>query len=49
MEDANDDLINFDDDLRVKPHKHDVISSLAVGGRWITVQSNLQVLLGIFI
>ena len=49
VEDSNDDLINFDDDLHVRPHKHDVISSLAVGGRWITIQSNLQVLIGICI
>eukprot|EP00112_Aurelia_sp_Birch-Aquarium-sp1_P021860 Seg599.3 transcript_id=Seg599.3/GoldUCD/mRNA.D3Y31 product="Quinone oxidoreductase-like protein 1" protein_id=Seg599.3/GoldUCD/D3Y31 len=42
VEDANDDLINFDENLLVKPHKHDIISSLAVGGRWITTQSNLQ-------
>lgn len=27
---------------RLLPTKHDVLSSLAVGGRWITMQNDLQ-------
>lgn len=33
---------SFDDDFS-KPTKHDLISCLSVGGRWITNESNLQV------
>ena len=42
--DNHDDLISFDDnDDNNLPSKHNVISSLAVGGRWITSQCDLQV------
>ena len=43
-EDNHDDLIDFNDSPpNGLPSKHDIISSLAVGGRWITTQSDLQV------
>jgi hypothetical protein len=29
--------------LNLLPSKHDIISCLAVGGRWITSKANLQV------
>ncbi len=39
-----EDLMKFDDnENNCIPHKHDLISSLAVGGRWITRQNDLQV------
>lgn len=40
VDDSSDDLMKFDDTYL--PHKHDVISSLAVAGKWITTQRNLQ-------
>eukprot|EP00795_Rhopilema_esculentum_P017267 gene17267-8831_t len=43
LEESHDDLISFEDNLPLKPHKHDIISSLAVGGRWVTMQCDLQV------
>ena len=43
-EENQEDLISFNDDPASKlPSKHDIISSLAVGGRWVTSQSDLQV------
>lgn len=42
-EDENqDNLISFDDLPNGLPSKHDIISSLAVGGSWVTSQSDLQ-------
>lgn len=41
-------LYSKDDEPAVKlqpfPHKHDIITLLAVGGHWITAEENLQVL-----
>ena len=34
--------------LKSLPTKHEIISALAVGGRWVTRQSNLQVSLYIY-
>lgn len=42
--DDNGDLISFDDScLGSLPSKHDIISTLSVGGRWVTSQNDLQV------
>lgn len=27
----------------LRPHKHDIITLLSVGGHWITIEENLQV------
>eukprot|EP00794_Sanderia_malayensis_P000517 gene517-1166_t len=40
---SDDNLICFDDSEKdCIPHKHDLISALAVSGKWITRQRNLQ-------
>ena len=45
-EDENqDNLMSFDDLPNGLPSKHDIISSLAVGGSWVTSQTDLQVYL----
>lgn len=32
------------EEMKLLPHKHDIISVLGVGGHWVTSHTNLQVI-----